>query len=89
MRSQVAFELSKEDGEQELQAFMEFGQHMQRSSSSAASASGDQLVAAAAKVKVEEPTASEIMADKVEELKATKDQSLQLMQTINLEVRTV
>ena len=87
LRSQVQFELSKEDGMQEMEAMMEFGQYLQTTNTSAAASSGDQLVAAAAIVKLEGPTAGQIIADKVEALKATKDQSLGRMRTINIEVR--
>ena len=38
-------------------------------------------------MKVEEPSAGEIVADKVEALKSTKDQALHRMRTIDVEVR--
>ena len=93
LRAQVEFELSKENGAEELETFMQAGRVLQTSSSSGAYNPDGRLpggcASAEAIIKVEGPTAGEVMADKVESLKATKDPCLQMMRTINLEVRTM
>jgi hypothetical protein len=97
LRAQVEFELSKEDGAEELDAFTQVGKALQNSSSSISNSfsvggrlPGDTSSSeVGATVKIEVPTAGEIMADKVETLKATKDPTLARMRMINLDTRTM
>jgi hypothetical protein len=85
LRVQVQFELSDDDKEKEMESLIQMGQFVIGGGSSGSSDPRGRAGAAA--VKVEEPSAGEIVADKVEALKSTKDQTLQRMRTINIEVR--
>ena len=87
LKAQVEFELGEDEGAEELQMMMQVGQLLQGSSSSSSGSGGANVEGAAAIIKKEGPTAGEILADKVEALRATKDQTLARMRTVNLETR--
>ena len=80
MKQKTEFELNKDNCEEETPAFQAMGRSLIGEGNSAGP-SADQVV-----VK-QEPTAGAVMAEKIEALKAQKDQALSRMRSINLEVR--